>query len=376
MMMKKWSKVVVFAVLLSFSSMELQAQSEDLNKQLMEAAGKLLGGNKDESEEAPNILDLFGNKKKKKSDKEKKTFKNAQKANTIEAYQGYLQKYENGKYAREAREKLENLHFEQAKSKNTLASYDDYLKQYPNGRFVGEANNGKETIWFEQAKAAKSIAGFDDYVKQHPNGKYLKEVQNLRDDLYFSRVKELNSQKWFVSYLTQYPQGRHVNEAIQGSFQLSKGKGTAKAYETFMTGFSVEAHKKVAVGLLFQEHQKQNRFEQFEKLMDTHPSYAQYVPGDEGGRFRLRGIGPEGMKIRDLLRYQKEGMGDALLTAIISRNMSTYKVFTLQEIKTLQEMGLSDSLISSTILITSVSNQLNAMRLEIQNLKLQLDQKK
>ena len=64
-------------------------------------------------------------------------------ATTIDKIQAYLDRYPNGRYADEARKKLEDLFWKETKEKDTIDSYQAYLDVYPDGRYASKAKKGK-----------------------------------------------------------------------------------------------------------------------------------------------------------------------------------------------------------------------------------------
>jgi len=58
-------------------------------------------------------------------------WKEAETANTIDAYNKFLKSYPPEEYASKAREKIETLRFEEAKRKNQVMDYEKFLADYP-----------------------------------------------------------------------------------------------------------------------------------------------------------------------------------------------------------------------------------------------------
>lgn len=77
---------------------------------------------------------------------EKQFFAQAEAADTIAAYDEYLNRYPEGLFADKARLKQEILHLRQAEAADTAAAYGEYLKRYPQGGFAAEARARMEKL--------------------------------------------------------------------------------------------------------------------------------------------------------------------------------------------------------------------------------------
>lgn len=121
---------------------------------------------------------------------EKKDWKNTESENSITAYEDYLKQYPQGKFADEARSRIETIHFEKAETANTIEAYDDFLKRYAEGDFADKARSKIEAIYFDQAKAANSIEAYEDFLKRYPEGELADSVQLILKKIQQSFSKE------------------------------------------------------------------------------------------------------------------------------------------------------------------------------------------
>merc|ERR1712065_59003 len=91
-------------------------------------------------------------------------------------------------------------------------------------------------------------------------------------------------------------------------------------------------------------------FEVLKEYTDKNPNAVYYIRNKS---LRLALTGPKGMKVGDVRKLIKEGNSEVLIISLIKRVESPYKVFTLDEIKTLQGMDLSDNVIAAMIDVTT-----------------------
>ena len=126
----------------------------------------------------------------------------AQRGNTVEDYQVYLDSYPKGKYVPLAKARIKKLKeaaqataeqqeqqaWDNAQQEDSEASYGFYLKSYPNGRFVGLAkvrsNKLKNDIATrEEAALWQTVQGSDDskvvqsFITKYPSSNHLSAAQ-------------------------------------------------------------------------------------------------------------------------------------------------------------------------------------------------------
>lgn len=136
----------------------------------------------------------------------------AQKVNTIIAYEEYLNLFPQGKYKSEASKTIsvlakniaEKLSKEQSqadekawletKKSNTIVAYEEYLKSFPQGKYKTEASKTKSVL-------EKNMAGM------------LRKKQLQDDEIAWLGTKYLNTTTAYDDYLKNYPQGIHSKEA-------------------------------------------------------------------------------------------------------------------------------------------------------------------
>jgi hypothetical protein len=74
---------------------------------------------------------------------ERNEWSKAQKANTVEAYKAFLEKYPKGKFVVEAALAIEKIEWEKAEKANTIEAYEAFLDKQPDSK---QANIARERI--------------------------------------------------------------------------------------------------------------------------------------------------------------------------------------------------------------------------------------
>ncbi|WP_373073236.1 ankyrin repeat domain-containing protein [Sulfurimonas sp.] len=112
----------------------------------------------------------------------------------------------------------------------------------------------------------------------------------------------------------------------------------------------VEEDKKKQQRIIVNEFINNKDFQGLKTYTDKNPSAAYYISDDS---LRLMFTGPRGMKVGDIRKLLKQGKSEVIVISLIKRVKTPYKEFTLDEIDTLIEMGLSDNIIASMIDVTT-----------------------
>ena len=89
-----------------------------------------------------------------------RNYEKAQQANTIEAYQDFVQKHPDSKLADQAKAQVEELLFKVAESKNTLADYRDFLKKYPQSKHASEVAERMRQLVPLKGQASSKLRGW------------------------------------------------------------------------------------------------------------------------------------------------------------------------------------------------------------------------
>lgn len=98
--------------------------------------------------------------------------------------------------------------FAAANEADTIEAYDKYLQENPDGRFVIQARSRLETLLLEKAKETRSIEAYDQYLERFPEGALRDEGQAEREALLFDLAKQENTEAAWKRYLDEYPKAR------------------------------------------------------------------------------------------------------------------------------------------------------------------------
>jgi len=139
-------------------------------------------------------------------------------ANTVAAYETYLQKHPDGNHRAEADARITKLNesdaWNQATQANTVQSYQDYLQKKPDGEHAQQARDAIESIQrandWSQAKLAGTSAALQDFLKKHDKGPEADQARQQLAAMTGYRVQ-------LASAKTQ-PEAEHQRARLQSKF--------------------------------------------------------------------------------------------------------------------------------------------------------------
>ncbi len=103
---------------------------------------------------------------------------------SVESCNRYLDRYPDGKYVAEVKQKRQELQAEDDAYKgcSSIEKCDEYLKKYPKGRYVSLVTDTKINLLEEDNAYANctTVEKCDEYLKKYPKGRYVAEVKRKR----------------------------------------------------------------------------------------------------------------------------------------------------------------------------------------------------
>lgn len=98
-------------------------------------------------------------------------FYEVQKADTIEAYEQYLEEHPNSRFQFQATTRLEELYLERARERGTLEAYDAYLERFPEGMYHDKALAQREEALFDWAREQDTVEAWSTFLEEYPRAK-------------------------------------------------------------------------------------------------------------------------------------------------------------------------------------------------------------
>ena len=110
----------------------------------------------------------------------------ANQANTVTAYQQFIQQHPSDARVAQARDRINALKDEQAwsaaQSANTLDAYQQYLSAEPSGMHAADAqdkiNSLQADAAWSSAQSTNTAAGYQDFLQKYPNSPHASDAQD------------------------------------------------------------------------------------------------------------------------------------------------------------------------------------------------------
>jgi hypothetical protein len=136
-----------------------------------------------------------------KPDQELHDWKEIADAKDPQTIQAFLKQYPEGRFAAEARRKVESLEWDAVKDSNDLPSLDAFVKRYAQSQFAAEARKkisliGKEQEDYRLVSNSNNPAELQQFLSNHPDGT---DAQSVRQ-----RLANMQDQAAVLDVLQQY----------------------------------------------------------------------------------------------------------------------------------------------------------------------------
>jgi hypothetical protein len=95
-------------------------------------------------------------------------FGEAQKADTIEAYEKFLSENPTSPYKLQAESRIEDLMLEKARKEKTLEAYDAVLTRYPKGHTHEKALTERKEFLYKWADETDTVEAWDKFLTEYP----------------------------------------------------------------------------------------------------------------------------------------------------------------------------------------------------------------
>ncbi len=97
-------------------------------------------------------------------------YEEACKANTPEAYRGYIEQFPEGMHISDVKHRLDELEYGMAEDAGTAAAYEDYLEKHPDGVHATEAMDKAKSAAWDEAELANTVEAMVAYKEKYGQG--------------------------------------------------------------------------------------------------------------------------------------------------------------------------------------------------------------
>lgn len=156
-----------------------------------------------------------------------KDWQKAEKLNTIEAYEAFLQKHPQGQLADSARQEIEELEWRRTVSLGTVEAYEAFLQKHSQGQLADSARQEIEELEWQKTMNVGTVEAYEAFLRGHPQST-LGTTARLNRDVLNIVVNKIDS--FFIyegsEVLIMYePSGEVIQlKYINGKWQVLKSE--------------------------------------------------------------------------------------------------------------------------------------------------------
>jgi hypothetical protein len=140
---------------------------------------------------------------------------------------------------------------------------------------------------------------------------------------------------------------KHEEEVEEaGAYKQAKSLNTLQAYAGFLHAHPSSPSRRAALEAMSRIIKIQGgSYESYRKFVAEYEDGMEFVPSQQ----RLALIGPEGIRVHDIVGLLKQGIKDTVLAAKVRMQNAMYKDFDGKEMVALKKMGMTDVLIEAML---------------------------
>ena len=157
----------------------------------------------------------------------------ARSANTIAAYDRYINAYVQSPFEAEATQIRDRLAFLEAREANTAAAYEAFVQRYPNAREVFEARSRWNEAVFRESTAAGTIDAFKRFIADHPENPW---VHQAEEQVYRLSTPG-RSVPEYAAFIRDNPRNHKVDDAWRALYQQSTRDLSTASITRFLQEF-------------------------------------------------------------------------------------------------------------------------------------------
>lgn len=184
-----------------------------------------------------------------------------------------------------------------------------------------------------------------------PKAEYSRGWSAIRAAKYEKQFKAVNLMENFKEVrknTIKIKKDKQSKLAHENQFTKAKKANHYSLYDRFLQEYPDSRYRSVVLKKMANLINRNSQGSQIESFLQKYPKGSEYL---RPGPWLLK-LGPNGLKVKDLIMKIKEGMSKKILVAKIKNSNITYKDFTFKEMKYLKKRGVDDMLIEAMLEVT------------------------
>ena len=136
-----------------------------------------------------------------------------------------------------AKQPSDSAAYRKASSANTIQAYEDFIQKYPGSELVESARLAMETLAYQNAVSLGMIGAFEVYLREYPTGRNAWNARGILEDLYFQWARKVDTEESWSVFLSRFPHSYNASGALlrlaEIRFALAKKSDTIRGYAEF-----------------------------------------------------------------------------------------------------------------------------------------------
>ncbi|MEQ9232240.1 MAG: hypothetical protein RIF46_16275, partial [Cyclobacteriaceae bacterium] len=165
---------------------------------------------------------------------------------------------------------ISKLCFERAQKRNTIEYWNAFLNQYPDFENLNQAIDSRDELVYDQLLNALSISAARDFIESYPSSIFMERAKNKLDSMLVRKHSSSQSQQDLVRFLQENPKSEYASEALDNLLPLMTLSGDRSYFLEFIKAYPKTKTARKALAVLFHLDAEQN-FSFKNRYLDFHP---------------------------------------------------------------------------------------------------------
>ena len=197
----------------------------------------------------------------------------AEKTNTLESYQHFLDFYTDPPLRENALNFRNQKAFIRAMSAQTPEALDEFIKKYPDAPEIKEAKEKYEKLLYERATFDKTFESYKRYVDMYPKGAYVKEAQQLYEEKLLNFYVNKHSLTGYIEFTNKYKTHPAYNAIQDSVYQLYTADNSVESFSNFVKDFKSNRNIKEAWDQLYLLSTATGEEGAYRKFLEDYPDF-------------------------------------------------------------------------------------------------------
>jgi hypothetical protein len=169
-------------------------------------------------------------------------FNNADRVNTVEAWEHFIKVYVTSPRQDEAVEKRNERAYEDAKGQFNYQSFEDFMKKYPNSAQASEARKEYEFLLYRSSTKDSTYQSYKSFMDKYPQSPYYKDAEANYEILLYKTLTSKHMLQEYIDFITKYPDNKYKPLAQDSVYTIYTRSNALSMLRSFIQLFPDNPH--------------------------------------------------------------------------------------------------------------------------------------